>query len=124
MTNKPFSFLIVGFVFGLATAIVVLRYGAPEVLFQENDSRYGFEDSVALLEKAASDNGWVIPKQYRLDMSLKKAGHDILPVSVIELCRPEHAAKILGQDKFMHFSTMMPCRVAVYQKSDGTVSIA
>ena len=102
----------------------MFRYIAPSLLFLQDDSQFGFDDSVAFLEKAANDNGWVIPKQYRLDSSLKKAGYDIMPVSVLELCRPNHAAKILGKDEFRHFSTLMPCRVSVYEKSDGTVSIA
>ena len=124
MTKKPLKYAIGGFFLGLFVALAILFFGASSLRFLEDQSQHGFEQSVSLLEQAASDNGWVIPKQYRLDMSLKKAGYEILPVSVIELCRPEHAAKVLGKDEFRHFSTMMPCRVSVYEKSDGTVFIA
>ena len=124
MPKKPLRYAIGGFILGLIAALAMVFYGGSQLLFLEDQSQYGFEKSVSLLEQAASDNGWVIPKQYRLDMSLKKAGYEILPVSVIELCRPEHAAKVLGEDEYRHFSTMMPCRVSVYEKSDGTVFIA
>jgi len=67
---------------------------------------------------------WIIPKQYNLDVSLAKAGYEILPVSVIELCKPEHAYKILSEDEYRLVSSMMPCRVAVYQKTDGTTVIS
>lgn len=124
MRGKSLLIAFGGFLLGIASLAIVLRFWAPHLLFLESDSTHDFQTSVNLLDKAATENGWVIPKQYRLDISLKKAGHDVLPVSVIELCRPEHAAKILGDDRFRHFSTLMPCRVSVYEKSDGTVSIA
>jgi uncharacterized protein (DUF302 family) len=74
--------------------------------------------------ESSKAEGWIIPKQYKLDVSLSKAGYEILPVSVIELCKPEYAYKILSEDEYRLVSSMMPCRVAVYQKADGSTVIS
>ena len=63
-------------------------------------------------------------RDFKLDVSLSKAGYEILPVSIIELCKPEHAHKILSEDEYRLVSSMMPCRVAVYQKADCSTIIS
>jgi uncharacterized protein (DUF302 family) len=47
-----------------------------------------------------------------------------LPVSVIESCKPEHACKIPGEDEYRLVTSLMPCRVAVYQKADGSTVVS
>lgn len=43
---------------------------------------------------------------------------------VIEMCEPWEAVKLLKHDKYKKFLSMMPCSVAVYEKSDGKVYIS
>ena len=43
------------------------------------------------------------------------------PVRLVNLCHPQHAAKILSEDGARLVSVMMPCTIAVYEKSDGSI---
>ena len=58
-------------------------------------------------------------------MVVMRGTHNLSRVfSVIELCKPDHAYKILRDDEYRLVSSMMPCRVAVYQKADGSTVIS
>jgi uncharacterized protein (DUF302 family) len=115
---------LTGLIAGVITTLIILYFAAPSILFIERESRLGYSETIAAIHEAAKIEGWIIPKQYKLDVSLSKAGYEILPVSVIELCKPDHAYKILSVDEYRLVSSMMPCRVAVYQKSDGNTIIS
>jgi uncharacterized protein (DUF302 family) len=43
---------------------------------------------------------------------------------VYELCHPEHAYQILNKSEERIVSSMMPCRVAIYEKADGSVYLS
>ncbi len=45
-------------------------------------------------------------------------------VTVIELCNVDLAGDILTGDENRIVSSMMPCRVAVYETSDGSVIVS
>ncbi len=40
------------------------------------------------------------------------------------MCEPQAAADILKHDKLKKIAVMMPCKVAIYQKSDGKTYIS
>lgn len=115
---------LAGLVIGVGGTLAAVYVAAPSVLFIERESRLGYSDTISAIHEATVAAGWIIPKQYQLDASLSKAGYDVLPVSVIELCNPDHAYRILAEDEYRLVSSMMPCRVAVYEKSDGTTTIS
>ena len=115
---------LTGLIVGSIATLIVLYFAAPSILFIERDSRLDYSETIAAIHESSKAEGWIIPKQYKLDVSLSKAGYEILPVSVIELCKPEHAYKILSEDEYRLVSSMMPCRVAVYQKADGTTVVS
>ena len=55
---------------------------------------------------------------------MKKSGKDVLPVKVIALCNPKYSGKVLERDDERIISSMMPCRVSVYTKSNGKTYIS
>jgi uncharacterized protein (DUF302 family) len=55
---------------------------------------------------------------------MEKAGFSVEKASVIELCRPDYAVKLLEQDDTRSITSLMPCRIAVYQKADGSVIVS
>jgi uncharacterized protein (DUF302 family) len=124
MNAKVLVGVLAGLLIGVAATFGTAYLAAPSLLFIERDSRLGYQETLAAIHEATADAGWIIPKQYQLDASLSKAGFDVLPVSVIELCNPDHAYRILAEDEYRLVSSMMPCRVAVYQKSDGSTKIS
>lgn len=124
MNMKVFLSGLTGLVLGSVVTLIILYLAAPSVLFIERESRLGYSETIAAIEESSRAEGWIIPKQYKLDVSLSRAGYEILPVSVIELCKPDHAYRILSEDEYRLVSSMMPCRVAVYQKADGRIIVS
>ena len=124
MNVKVFLSGLIGLTLGSIATLIILYLAAPSILFIENESRLGYTETIAAIHESSKAEGWIIPKQYKLDVSLSKAGYEILPVSVIELCKPDHAYKILSEDKYRLVSSMMPCRIAVYQKADGSTVVS
>ena len=55
---------------------------------------------------------------------MEKHGKKVLPVKVFSICHPNHSSKILEKDNERIVSTMMPCRISVYEKSDGKTYIS
>jgi uncharacterized protein (DUF302 family) len=94
------------------------------VVMLEDQSRYGFAETITQLSGTIVEKGWKITITHDLQATLKKNGKDVLPVSVIELCNPTHAYQILSVDEFRDVSPMLPCRISVYEKSDGKTYIS
>ena len=124
MNMKVFFAGLTSLMLGSIATLIILYLAAPSILFIERESRLGYSETIEAIHESSKAEGWIIPKQYKLDVSLSKAGYEILPVAVIELCKPDHAYKILREDEYRLVSSMMPCRVAVYKKTDGSTIIS
>lgn len=116
--------LVIGLIAGAFIGILIFYFSIPSMTFKENKSKHDFETTILELEKSVADLNWKIPHVNNLQETMKKFGKDVLQVKVYELCQPEHAYKILSQDDERIVSSLMPCRVAVYEKSDGTVYVS
>lgn len=93
-------------------------------LFLESASKYNFEETVNRLSEQVTSKGWKVLVAHNLQESLKKNGFDVLPVKVLEICNPQHSAKLLSLDNERLYSSLMPCRISVYEKSDGKTYIS
>lgn len=113
-------FLLTGFV----ASTVIFFCKAPSMMLLENQSRMDFNKTVDSLEQSAKNHGWSVPTVHNLQKSMEKAGYEVNEIKVLALCNPEHAVKILMGDEERIVSNMMPCRVAVYVKSDGKTYIS
>ncbi len=90
-------------------------------------SPLGFEETLERLEANAKEMGWKVPKKWKVDFQrnlLKVTDTDIGPNRVLKMCEPFAAAKLLLKDEYKMLTAMMPCTIAVYQKSDGKTYIA
>ncbi len=115
---------LIGFILGALVLGIVMYNAAPGMMMVENKSKYGFDETVAKIEAACAKDGWKIPKIHRIDKSVSKIDSTVLPVAVIELCKPNHAVQVLVNDEDKIVSSMMPCRVAIYEKKNGDVIIS
>jgi len=93
-------------------------------LFVEYTSLYTFDETVAKLTDSVFDGGWKNPATHDLQATLAKSNIEILPVKVIELCNPSIAYKVLKGDDTRIYANMLPCRISVYNKSDGKTYIS
>jgi uncharacterized protein (DUF302 family) len=93
-------------------------------MFLESESRFGFEETVNILNETVTEGGWKVLAVHDLQASMKKAGKDVAAVKVFEICNPNHSYKLLARDDERIYSSLMPCRFSVYEKSDGRVYIS
>jgi len=90
----------------------------------ESQSKYGFSATVDSLSKAALAGGWKVTMIHDLQETMKKNGKEVLPVKVMEICSPGLAYQILSQDDLRDNSSMLPCRISVYEKADGKTYVS
>ena len=95
-----------------------------DTMFFENRSKYGFEETINQLTELVPENEWKIIQILDLQETMRKNGKDVLPVKVVEMCKPDYAYKLLSDDSLRIYANMMPCRVSVYEKSDGNTYIS
>ncbi|MCX5922924.1 MAG: DUF302 domain-containing protein [Candidatus Dependentiae bacterium] len=78
------------------------------------------KDVAVALQAAVQANGFGVMQIHNLKESMEKKGvefsHECL---IFEICQPKQAKKVLEQN--MSLSTMLPCRISVYQEGSKTV---
>lgn len=122
--KKTIINLVAGAAIGALVFGFIMYQSAPGMMLKENESKYGFEQTVSEFEKSVKAKGWKIPATHNLQKTMEKFGHDVQAVKVFELCHPEHAEKILSKSEERIVSSMMPCRVAIYEKADGKTYVS
>ena len=122
--NKSLVIFIIGLIAGAAILYFAAVNILPAQMIETDKSKFGFETTVTAVEEKAIDSGWQIPGSYRLDKSLKKHGFDIKRVQVFSLCSPKHAFNVLNKDENKFVSSMMPCRLSIYETEEGEVYIS
>jgi uncharacterized protein (DUF302 family) len=119
--SKYVVFLL-GVLVGAGFVGAAVWFSGPDLMLSERPSRVGLDATVDRITKAARADGWVVSSVQKLDQSIvKHGGPKVRPVRLVNLCHPQHAAKILNEDGARIVSVMMPCTIAVYEKSDGSV---
>ncbi|MBP7507377.1 MAG: DUF302 domain-containing protein [Prolixibacteraceae bacterium] len=93
-------------------------------MFIESLSLYDFNTTVEKLTKEIESKSWKISNIYDLQKTLENHGKVVLPVKVFSLCHPNQSGKILEKDTERIISSMMPCRISVYEKHDGKTYIS
>lgn len=85
----------------------------------EKASPYNVEKTAELIVAESERQNWKVPAVHDLQQTLAKSGKVVMPVKVIELCKPDLAGKILELNHERSISVFMPCRISVYEKEDG-----
>lgn len=116
--------LIAGVILSLLGLFAFGALSAHHFVVTETKSAGDFDTTLAAITESVEAKGWEIPTIYRLDKTMQKHGHDVLPVAVVELCHPDHAVEILKRDESRKVTSFMPCRLSVYQTSDGDVIVS
>ena len=117
---KGLTMFLTGLIAGILLTVIVLIVVMPKQMFVVNESKLGFDETVAAIEKSAKDHNWSMPHLYDLQATMKKHNFDVKPVKVFSLCKPDHAYQILSSDQERVVSALMPCRVAVYERNGKT----
>ena len=124
MDKKTLLAGFVGFLIGVVVLGVVAFMAAPGIMMIEDVSPLSYEDTIQTVLEASAEQGWKVPATHEISKSVNKAGYDVAPVMVIELCQEHHAARVLVEDDARIVTSMMPCRFSVYETSDGQVVVS
>jgi uncharacterized protein (DUF302 family) len=124
MNTKYFTFGLAGVFAGILLTFAIIYVSAQGVMMKEKQVNLSFAEADTLFRKATIDKGWKLATTHDLQATMKKFGKDVKSVNVYEICHPEHAYKVLSQDAERIVSSMMPCRVSIYEKSDGKVYVS
>lgn len=115
---------VAAFISGLIIMGVTGFYSLPGMMMKEDVSRYDFDTTVEVFEEKLKEAGWSVLVVHDMQETLRGHGHDVLGVKIFELCSARYSAEILTLDDERIVSPLMPCRVSVYEKSDGKTYIA
>ncbi len=116
--------IIIGVLAGILIGWLIAFLSMPKLMFKESASPLDFDATVAKVQEAIDAKGWKTPMVHDLQLTMKKFDHDVRSVKVIEICHPDHSYQILKESDERIVSNMMPCRISVYEKDDGSVWIS
>ena len=128
--------IIISFIIGAIVGVGSLQLPAVQQkigqamgsqMLVEIESPLGFDDTLAKIEENARYEGWKVPSKWKVNFQknlMKTTGKDIGKNQVLKMCEPEAAVKILVNDELKKLTTMMPCTIAVYEKSNGKTYIS
>ena len=106
------------------TLLITMTSLAQNQMMLENQSKKNFNETIEWIDSVATENKWKVIALHNLQEAMNKNGYEVLPVKVFAICQPHHAYKVLGKDDERIVSSMMPCRISVYEKSDGKTYIS
>ena len=116
---------VVGAMIGFVLCGIVVFTAMPSLMIVTRESKLGFDETIAALEKRIPEHGWVISGDQLIDMNKSMAKHGVTfkpRVKLVKLCNAEYAKSVLTSDR--HISCMMPCSMAVWEADDGKVYLS
>lgn len=114
-------------------AVAAIGFGAfspvqaapsPHDMFTESESPLKFAETVEALKAEMTAEGWSILATHDLSAALAKKGHNVLPVTIIEGCSGKFSVVLLKNEQTRYVSSLLPCRLSVYETSGGKVIIS
>jgi len=87
-------------------------------------SQKSFPETLNAFKKEVRKAGWGIVNINNMAGMLSKRGFTLHPVVILDVCSGKYSAQILSKDDYRPISAFMPCRVSIYQTSEGKVFMA
>jgi len=112
-----------GVVAGMLVMGVLVFSMAPRLMMLESVSKYDFDGTVEAFSAAVERAGWKVVGQHDMKATLANFGHDVRNVKIVEVCSAVYSAEILKLDNERIVSPLIPCRIAIYEKSNGNTYI-
>lgn len=87
-------------------------------------SEKNFPETLRDFQAKVAEAGWSVLHVNNMAGTLSERGFTVPPVVIIDVCSGAYSHRILSQDDYRPTSAFMPCRVSIYQTSDGKVFVA
>lgn len=97
---------------------------AMPALFLEDTSPKTLVPTTEAFREAVKAAGWSVLGVTNMSGILSERGFTLHPVLVFDACSGKYSADLLSKDETRFVSSMIPCRVAIYQTSTGKVVIS
>lgn len=97
---------------------------AMPALFLEDNSPKPLVPTTEAFREAVKAAGWSVLGVTNMAGILSERGFTLHPVLVFDACSGKYSADLLSKDETRFVSSMIPCRVAIYQTSTGKVVIS
>lgn len=95
-----------------------------QAMMLEKQSKYGVNETVEAIKKAAEARGWKIAGVFDAQEMMKKSGHDdAKPMKIVGMCHPALAEAVLTAQQKAQVPPSITCRYSVYQSLDGKVYV-
>ena len=124
MYKKSIAIGAVALVVGVVLTLVIGYYSMPGVMMLEDESPYPFDETVQRFEQEVDQAGWSVMVTHDMQEILERHGHEVAAVKIFELCSSRYSAEVLAEDDARIISPMMPCRVSIYETTDGATYIS
>jgi uncharacterized protein (DUF302 family) len=94
-------------------------------MMSEQKSRLGYKETIAALQEAGRKRGWEVGPAVDMQDAMLKAGQkNARPFTMLTLCRKDLAENLLKVQMANRAMPFVPCRMSVFEGSDGKVYIA
>jgi len=124
MNKKNLIYLSSAFLGGVLLVFAIIYFSAQGIMMKEKQLNISFAEADTLFQQTTIAKGWKVVTVHDMQATMKKNGKDVKSIKVYELCHPEHAYKVLSQDAERIVSSLMPCRVSIYEKSNGKTYVS
>lgn len=84
-----------------------------------SESKFSFDETIERISQSIAEIGWKVVTTHNFQEILQKNGTSVRPLKVLEVCNPKYASQLLTIDSLLMYSPLMPCRISVYETSDG-----
>ncbi|QBG48858.1 DUF302 domain-containing protein [Verrucomicrobia bacterium S94] len=122
--KKTVITLAVGIAGGILLTGITMAAVMPKMMLHEKVSPLGYTETIQQLEQAVTNGGWILSRKVDMQKSIARHGKNIPKLTLLKICQADYADRILNTDDAMYVSVMMPCSMAVYQKSDGRTYVS
>ncbi|NBG87812.1 DUF302 domain-containing protein [Isachenkonia alkalipeptolytica] len=122
--NQTIIFIVIALVAGGLLTGFTLYQSAPNAMMMEDESPYGFEETVERFKDEVEAAGWSVAGMHDMQEILDGHGFEVDRIEIYELCSSQYSAMILEEDDERIVSPLMPCRISIYEKSDGNTYIS
>jgi uncharacterized protein (DUF302 family) len=94
-------------------------------MMTEMKSRLGFKETVAALQESARKRGWQIGQVIDMQEVMIKAGQkNAKPFTVLPMCKQDLVESLLKAQAEQKTMPYAPCRMSVFEGTDGKVYVA
>lgn len=94
-------------------------------MMSEQKSRLGYKETIAALQETAKKRGWEVGPAMDMQQAMIKAGQKgARPFTMLTMCKKDLAENLLKAQMANKAMPFAPCRLSVFEGTDGKTYIA